>query len=53
MNNNTKLKTQAQAVVHFIEQLDIEMVDTLLDDTLEYQDMEKNIFINKLGDAFN
>jgi len=53
MKNKIKLKTQAQAVVHFIEQLDIEMVDTLLDDMLEYQDMDKDIFINKLGDAFN
>ena len=53
MKSTPKLKTQAQAVVHFIQQLDIEMVDSLLDDTLEYQDMRKDIFINKLGHAFN
>ena len=53
MKSTPKLKTQAQAVVHFIQQLDIEMVDSLLDDTLEYQDMRKDIFINKLGYAFN
>lgn len=48
-----KLDTQSQAVVHFIQQLDIEMLDTLLDDKLEYQDMKKDLFINKLGHAFN
>jgi hypothetical protein len=53
MKQTTKLKTQAQAVVHFIQQLDIEMVDSLLDDRLEYQDMRKDLFINKLGHAFN
>ncbi len=53
MIQNTKLQTQAQAVVHFIQQLDIEMVDSLLDDSLEYQDMRKDLFINKLGHAFN
>lgn len=53
MKSTPKLKTQAQAVVHFIQQLDIEMVDSLLDNNLEYQDMRKDIFINKLGHAFN
>ena len=53
MKQTTKLKTQAQAVVYFIQQLDIEMVDSLLDDSLEYQDMRKDLFINKLGHAFN
>ena len=53
MKNNDKLKTQAQAVVYFIQQLDIEMVNSLLDDTREYQDMNKDIFINKLGHALN
>jgi len=53
MKNNDSLITQAQTVVRFIQQLDIEMVDSLLDDTLEYQDMRKDIFINKLGHAFN
>ena len=53
MKQTNKLKTQAQAVIHFIQQLDIEMVDSLLDDSLEYQDMRKDLFINKLGHAFN
>ena len=53
MNKNLKLKNQSQAVIHFIQQLDIEMVDSLLDNTREYQDMKKDIFINKLGHALN
>lgn len=53
MKNGDSIKTQAQAVVYFIQQLDIDMVDTLLDDTREYQDMKKEIFINKLGHAMN
>jgi hypothetical protein len=47
------LKCQADTVIYFIQQLDIEMVDSLLDDSLEYQDMSKDLFINKLGHAFN
>ncbi len=47
-----KIKSHADAVLYFIQQLDIEMVDMLLDDTLEYQEMRKDIFINKLNDVF-
>ena len=47
------LKTQSDAVIHFIKNLDIDMIDTLLDDKYTYQDLKKNIFIQKLGIAFN
>lgn len=52
MKIKTKLKTQAQAVIYFIQQLDVEMVNTLLDDTLTYQNMQSDFFIDKLGDVF-
>lgn len=53
MNKQTNLQTQAQAVIHFIQLIDIEMIDSLLDDKREYQDMRKDVFINKLGYALN
>ena len=53
MNKDLTLKSQAEAVIHFIQHLDIEMVDTLLDNSIEYQDMRKDIFISKFGHAMN
>lgn len=53
MNKELNLQTQALAVIHFIQKLDIEMVDSLLDDSREYQDMKKDVFINKFGHALN
>lgn len=47
------IKTQADAVLYFIQHLDIDMVDLLLSDQYTYQDFEKCIFINKLGIAFD
>ena len=40
------LKTQLDAVVHFIERLDIEMINVILDDDRRYQNMEKYMFIH-------
>ncbi len=45
--------TQEDAVIHFIQQLDIDMINTLLDEGRTYQDMEKHDFIRKLGYAFD
>jgi hypothetical protein len=42
------LKTQEEALIYFLELLDIDMIDTLLDNNRTYQDMEKNEFIRKL-----
>jgi hypothetical protein len=48
-----RLRTQADAVIHYIKYLDIDMIDTLLDGKYTYQDFSKNIFIQKLGIAFD
>ncbi len=47
------LDTQLDAVVHFFEKMDAEMVDLLLPDLLYLQDMKKAVFIAKLDIAFN
>jgi hypothetical protein len=47
------IKTQADAVVYFIQRLDIDMINDILDDNRTYQDMKKNIFIHKLGICFD
>ena len=52
MNTRPTLDTQLDAVVHFFTKMDVEMVSTLLDDTLTYQEYTKSLFIRKLGDLF-
>ena len=54
-NENTldHIKTHADAVIHFIKNLDIEMVDDLLDEKYTYQDLKKNIFIQLFSVAFD
>ena len=47
------LNSQADAVIHYIKHLDIDMVDTLLDDELTYQDFSKSTFIQKFSVAFD
>jgi hypothetical protein len=53
MKTISTLSTQEDAVIHFIEMLDIDMINTLLDEGRTYQDMEKYLFIRKLGYAFD
>ena len=50
-NENTldHIKTHADAVIHFIKNLDIDMVDDLLDEKYTYQDLKKNIFIQQFS----
>jgi hypothetical protein len=48
-----QLATQAEAVLHFICDLDIDMVNELLDAERTYADLPKARFIEKLGVAFN
>ena len=48
-----KLSTQAEAVLHFICQLDIQMVNELLNSDRTYADLLKPRFIEKLDVAFN
>ena len=48
-----KLETQADAVLHFFEKLDVDMINELLDSDRTYSDLDKAIFIQKLGVAFD
>lgn len=48
-----KIKTQADAALHFIQQLDIEMLDSILEEDRTYQDFEKHVFLQKLEYAFD
>jgi len=52
-NTPSHLKTHADAVIYFIRNLDIDMVDDLLDEKYTYQDVKKNIFIQRLSVAFD
>ncbi len=45
------IKTQSDAVLYFLQQLDIEMIDIVLESKRTYQDFDKPIFVEKLGDA--
>jgi hypothetical protein len=47
------IKTQSDAVLHFLQHLDIEMIDSVLEPNRTYQDFEKNIFVQKLGYALD
>ena len=50
--SSSKMATQTDAIKHFIEKMDVEMIDALLEDSITYQDMEKYLFISKLQEAF-
>ncbi len=45
MIKTTKLITQVDAIIYFIQKLDAEMVSDILDDNLTYQEFPKHIFI--------
>lgn len=47
------LKTQEDAFVHFMQQLDIDMIDAILDAEKTYQDFSKGIFIRSLATALD
>ncbi|MFM7195901.1 MAG: hypothetical protein ACKOYP_14120 [Bacteroidota bacterium] len=47
------LNTQAEAIVHFIQQLDIERIDMLLDHRRTYQDLSKRTFVSRFGAALD
>ena len=52
MKKEYNIKDQASAIRHFIEQMDIEMIDAFLDAKNTYQDMEKEKFLSKLECVF-
>lgn len=51
--NTKNITTQEEALIHFIQTMDIEMINAYLDDDLTYQDFEKYVFISKLQIAFD
>lgn len=52
-SSKPNLTSQADAVIYYIKNLDIDMIDILLDCELTYQDFPKDIFIQKLRIAFD
>jgi hypothetical protein len=48
-----QVHTHLGCVLYYIQRLDLEMVSDLLDDNRTYQDMKKEVFIEKLGIAFD
>ena len=50
-NGTVALKTQVDAVLYFLQRLDIDMVSSILEDKRTYQNFAKPLFIRKLEDA--
>ncbi len=47
-----KLNTQLDAVLYYMQIMDIDMLGTLLDRQAQYQDMDKDIFLSRLDVVF-
>lgn len=47
------LKTQAGNIIYFLQRMDIEMINDLLDDKYTYQEFKKSVFILKLDQALD
>jgi hypothetical protein len=47
------LKTNSDAVFYFLERMDSNMLNLILDKNLPYQDYEKKMFVKKLSYAFD
>ncbi|MFM7466573.1 MAG: hypothetical protein ACKO2O_01570 [Crocinitomicaceae bacterium] len=47
------LTTKREALVHFFQLMDIEMIALLLNDSPTYQDFPKEVFIQKLSRTFD
>lgn len=47
------LKTNADAVFYFLERMDSNMLNLILDENLPYQDFDKKMFVKKLSYAFD
>ena len=52
-NGTIALKTQVEAILYFLQRLDIDMVSSVLEDTRTYQDFAKLLFIKKLDNALD
>ncbi len=44
--------TQAEAIIYYIQEMDIDMIDLVLDKDRTYQNMQKAEFMEKLEDVF-
>ena len=53
IKTNRNIQSQSDAVLHFLQNLDIDMIDAVLEDNRTYQDLEKHVFIQKLGYALD
>ena len=51
-NTSHPITSHTEAIVHFIAVMDVEMLDTFLDEDRTYQDLRKDRFILLLGKAF-
>ena len=52
-NGTISLKTQVDAVLYFLQRLDIDMVSRVLEDKRTYQNFAKPLFIKKLDNALD
>lgn len=52
MNKTYNIKTQEQAIIHFLKHMDIEMIDSFLSELNTYQEMNKDLFLSKLQKVF-
>ena len=52
-NGTVALKTQVDAVLYFLQRLDIDMVSSVLEDNRTYQNFAKPFFIKNLNDALD
>lgn len=53
INNLSEVKTQAEAVIYFLQRMDADMLNEILDETFTYQEMPKHIFLHKLSVALD
>ena len=54
--NNTllqNLKTQSEVVIYYIQEMDIDMLELILDNEMKYQELSKDKFIQKLSVIFD
>jgi hypothetical protein len=52
-NAKVPLQTQADAVLYFLQRLDVDMIGTILEEQRTYQDFNKAVFIKKLAVAID
>jgi len=53
LEKNTKANTQFLSAIYYISEMDIEMLDAILPNTITYNDVSKKNFIAALGMLFN